>query len=225
MSVNVDKTGNSSAQTGAAATYVFPTTFAQQRLWFLEQLQPGSTAYLVPWSLRISGKLNIAALEQSLNEIIRRHEVLRTSFSWKDEYPVQVVTDSLSISLDAVELSSADPEQEAHRLAREEAHRPLNIEKGPLVRARLLRIRPDEHVLLLTMHHIIFDGWSRRILVRELAALYQAFCAGQPSPLPDLPLQYADYAVWQRKSLQGKNLEKQLGFWRQQLAGAPAKLD
>jgi amino acid adenylation domain-containing protein len=226
--VNVDKTGNNSvpAGTATATRYVFPTTFAQQRLWFLEQLQPGGTSYLVPWSLRISGRLNASALEQSLHEIVRRHEVLRTTFSWKDGMPVQVIAGALSVPLPLLDLSSATtPEEEAHRLAREEARKPLDLENGPLVRAKLVRIAPEEHVLLLTMHHIVFDGWSRRILVRELAELYDAFCSGLPSPLLPPKLQYADYAVWQRKHLQGANLEKQLSYWRQQLAGAPATLD
>ena len=157
--------------------YVFPTTFAQQRLWFLEQLQPGSISYLVPWSLRISGKLNLPALEQSLNEIVRRHEVLRTTFSWKDGMPVQVIAGALSIPLPVLDLSFLEgPETQAENLAREEARKPLDLEKGPLVRAKLLRLAPEEHTLLLTMHHIVFDGWSRRVLVRELAALYEAFC-------------------------------------------------
>jgi amino acid adenylation domain-containing protein len=225
--VTVDNTGNHSAQVslGTSGTYVFPTTFAQQRLWFLEQLQPGSVSYLVPWSLQLSGKLNIEALGRSLNEIVRRHEILRTTFSWKDGMPVQVVTGS-SIPLPLLDLSAASsPEKEAQRLSREEAHRPLDLERGPLVRARLLRLGPEEHVLLLTMHHIIFDGWSRRILVRELAVLYEAFCSGQMSPLSPPKLQYADYAVWQRKQFQGAYLEKQASYWKEQLAGIPARLD
>jgi amino acid adenylation domain-containing protein len=226
VQVNVDTMGNSSAQASAAAKYVFPSTFAQQRLWFLEQLQPGSTSYLIPWSLRISGKLNAEALEHSLNEIVRRHEILRTTFSFKDGAPVQVVAGELSVPMPTVDLSSsAKSEEEAQRLAREEARKPLDLEHGPLVRAQLLRLGEEEHILLLTMHHIIFDGWSRRILVRELAAMYDAFCSGKPSPLPEPKLQYADYAVWQRKQFQGANLEKQLSYWRQQLAGAPASLD
>jgi amino acid adenylation domain-containing protein len=220
--------GNNPAQgiLGTAATYVFPTTFAQQRLWFLEQLQPGGVSYLVPWSLRLSGQLNVEALEKSLNEIVRRHEILRTTFSWKDGAPVQVVAGSLCIALPVIDLSDrTNPAEEAQRLARDEAHKPLDLERGPLVRARLLRVNAEEHVLLLTMHHIIFDGWSRRILVRELAALYEAFCADQVPQLPPPKLQYADYAVWQRKQFQGVHLEKQLSYWKEQLAGIPASLD
>jgi len=226
VQVNVETMGNNSAQALGAAKYVFPATFAQQRLWFLEQLQPGSASYLIPWSLRINGKLNTQALERSLNEIVRRHEILRTTFSWKDGAPVQVVTGELSVPLPMLDLSSSTKrEQEAQRLASEEARKPFELERGPLVRAQLLRLGAEDHILLLTMHHIIFDGWSRRILVRELAALYEAFGTGQPSPLPEPKLQYADYAVWQRKQFQGATLEKQLSYWRQQLAGVPASLD
>lgn len=206
--------------------YVFPVTFAQQRLWFLDQLQPGGASYNVPWSIQISGKLNVEAFERSLNEIVRRHEVLRTTFSMIDNKPVQVVVPSLAIALPITDLTS-DPEREqnAKRAAVREAQQPLDLKNGPLVRARLLQLGPETHLLLLTLHHINFDGWSRRILVRELAALYEAFSAGNPSPLPDLPLQYADYAVWQRKHLQGKNLQRQLDYWKHQLDGAPTSLD
>jgi amino acid adenylation domain-containing protein len=140
--------------------------------------------------------------------------------------PVQVIAGALSIPLPVLDLSSsAGAETQAENLAREEARKPLDLEKGPLVRAKLLRLAPEEHTLLLTMHHIVFDGWSRRVLVRELAALYEAFCSALPSPLPPVKLQYADYAVWQRNQLQGAKLEKQLAYWRRQLAGAPATLD
>ena len=189
-------------------------------------MQPGGTSYLIPWSLRISGKLNAEALQRSLNEIVRRHEILRTTFSWKDGAPVQVVAGELSVAMPVLDLSaSANPEEEAQKLAFEESHKAFDLERGPLVRAQLLRLGAEEHILLLTLHHIIFDGWSRRILIRELDALYEAFGAGRPSPLPEPKLQYADYAVWQRKQLQGANLEKQLSYWKQQLAGTPASLD
>jgi amino acid adenylation domain-containing protein len=224
--VNVETTGNNSAQVAGAGTYVFPATFAQQRLWFLEQLQPGGVSYLIPWSLRISGNLNVEALGRALNEIVRRHEVLRTTFSFKDGAPVQVVAEKLSVPMALLDLSSrATREEDAKRLALEEANKPLDLEHGPLVRAQLLRLDAEEHVLLLTMHHIIFDGWSRRIFIRELAGLYEAFGAGRSSTLAEPKLQYADYAVWQRKQFQGANLEKQLSYWREQLAGAPASLD
>jgi hypothetical protein len=205
---------------------VFPATFAQQRLWFLEQLQPGGTSYLIPWSLRISGKLDPEALRRGLNEIVRRHEILRTTFFWKDGAPVQVVEGELSVAMTVRDFSTrAKPEDAAQTLAFAEARKPFDLERGPLVRAKLLRLAADEYILLLTLHHIIFDGWSRRILIRELDALYEAFGAGRPSPLPEPKLQYADYAVWQRKQFQGASLEKQLSYWKQQLAGIPATLD
>ena len=174
----------------------------------------------------MSGKLDADALERSLNEIVRRHEILRTTFSVESGEPVQVVREQLRLSLPVIDLREfPDREERAQRETREEALLPVDLKNGPLVRGKLLRLAADDHVLLLTLHHIIFDGWSRRILVRELAALYEAFGAGRPSPLPDLPLQYADYAVWQRKTLQGKTLAKHLSFWKQQLTGAPATLD
>ena len=207
-------------------TYVFPLTFAQQRLWFLEQLEPHATAYLIPWSIRMNGALNADALRNSLNEIVRRHEILRTTFSSVDGQPSQVVAPSLYIPLPVVDLSQfAEREKQAQQLAAGEAQTPFDLKTGPLVRAQLLRLGEEDHILLLTMHHIMFDGWSRRILVRELATLYEAYCGGKPSPLRDLNLQYADYAVWQRNNLQGQILERQLAYWRAQLAGAPASLD
>ena len=207
-------------------TYVFPLTFAQQRLWFLEQLEPHATAYLIPWSIRMNGTLNVSALRDSLNEIVRRHEILRTTFSSVDGQPTQVVAPSVYIPLPVVDLSEfTEREKEAQQLAAAEAQTPFDLKTGPLVRAQLLRLAAEDHILLLTMHHIMFDGWSRRILVRELATLYEAYRGGKLSPLRDLNLQYADYAVWQRNNLQGQILERQLAYWRAQLAGAPASLD
>jgi amino acid adenylation domain-containing protein len=223
----VNRNSQNSAGTAPANAprFVFPTTFAQQRLWFLEQLKPGSTSYLIPWSLRIEGELNVSALEKTLDEIIRRHEILRTTFSWKDEMPMQVVG-SPAFSLPVLNISGLNqPEEKAAEMGRAEARIPLDLEHGPLFRAQLLRLNSRLHILLLTMHHIIFDGWSRRILIQELSALYDSFCAGRPSPLPEPNLQYADYAVWQRRQLRGPNLENQLSYWRKQLAGAPASLD
>jgi len=223
----VNRNGQNSAATAPANAprFVFPTTFAQQRLWFLEQLQPGSTSYLIPWSLRIEGELNVSALEKTLDEIVRRHEILRTTFSWNDETPMQVVG-SPTFSLPVLNISGLNqPEEKAAEMGRAEARIPLDLENGPLFRAQLLRLSSRLHILLLTMHHIIFDGWSRRLLIQELSALYDSFCAGHPSPLPEPNLQYADYAVWQRKQLQSANLEKQLSYWRKQLAGLPASLD
>jgi amino acid adenylation domain-containing protein len=212
--------------TTTEATYLFPATFEQRRLWFLQQLHPRDVSYLIPWSIRISGSLDIRALEQTLNEIVRRHEVLRTTYSMLENGEVvQVVRKSLRIPLLVEDLSAClDPEQQADDRAVEEAGRPLDLERGPVIRARVLRLNSADHFLLLTLHHIAFDQWSRGLLVRELSALYDAFHAGRPSPLPELRLQYADYAVWRRQHLQGEILEKHLAYWKQQLANAPAEL-
>jgi amino acid adenylation domain-containing protein len=206
--------------------YVFPVTFAQQRLLFLNQLDPGSTSYSVPWSIRITGPLNAAALERSLNEIVQRHEILRTTYEIVEGHPLQTVRPAVHVPLVLVDLASLpDFEREAQVAAMNEARLPLDLKNGPIVRTKLLHLGDSDHVLLVTTHHIAFDGWSRRVLVSELAALYEAFCGGQPSPLPELPLQYADYAVWQRNFLQGNTLEKLLSYWKENLAGAPTMLD
>ena len=210
----------------AEYVYVFPVTFAQQRLLFLNQLDPTSTSYSVPWSIRMKGQLESDALERTLNEIVRRHEILRTTFDVIDGQPVQIVSPSMHVSLNLVDLSSRlDPEQEARDTAATEAKTLVDLKNGPVFRTRLLRLGQEDHVLLISMHHIVFDGWSRRILVTELAALYDAFIEMRPSPLPELSLQYADYAVWQRNHLQGENLDKLLNYWKEQLAGAPLTLD
>ena len=208
--------------------YALPLSFAQQRLWFLDQLQPGVTAYNIPGALRLRGTLNFTALERSLNEIIARHETLRTVFSVVDGQPVQWIRTSLTIpivSAAVVAQTAEEQEAELRRLAREEAARPFDLEAGPLLRVRLLRLNEREHVLLLTMHHIVSDGWSMGVLVRELCALYEAFLQGKESPLAPLTVQYADYAQWQREHLTGEVLEQQLQYWREQLAGAPPLLE
>jgi amino acid adenylation domain-containing protein len=208
--------------------WAFPLSFSQQRLWLLDQIEPGGTSYSIPWSFRLIGALHAQALEKSLNEIVRRHETLRTTFTSQNGEPVQLVHESLAISLAFTDLSSGDlasRNEQAVQQAREEAGRPIDLEKGPLIRGRLIRLGDQEHVLLLTLHHIAFDGWSRRVFARELSELYEAFRAGDSSPLPELRLQYADYVVWQRKKLAGKALEKQLAYWKKQLAAAPANLN
>ncbi|MGD1075767.1 MAG: amino acid adenylation domain-containing protein [Thermodesulfovibrionales bacterium] len=195
-----------------------PLSFAQERLWFLDQLEPGSSAYNMPLALRLTGRLDVPALEQSIGEILRRHEALRTTFVTEDAGPIQRTTPATTLTLRQLDLS-AMPEQgsAAQQIASEEASRPFDLSTGPLLRALLLQLNPKEHVLLLTMHHIVSDGWSLWILCRELSALYEAFSQGNPSPLPELPIQYADFAIWQRRQLQGKRLEEQLMFWKEQL--------
>jgi amino acid adenylation domain-containing protein len=206
--------------------YVFPMTFAQQRLFFLYQLDPKSTSYNIPWSIRITGQPDVKALETALNEIVRRHEILRTTFDVVEGHPVQVIAPGKSIPLVQVDLSrSANPEQEAQQAAMQESRTPFDLRRGPIVRTTLLQLGPTDYVLLITTHHIAFDGWSRRVLVSELQALYRAFSSGEGSTLPELPLQYADYAVWQRKNIDGEKLESLLSYWRQQLEGAPTTLD
>ena len=201
-----------------------PLSFAQQRLWFIDRLEPGSSVYNFPAAVRLTGPLNVAALEQSLDEIVRRHEALRTTFAIVDGRPVQVIAPLLRLTLPVVDLQmlpERDRELEVKRLAIEEAQRPFDLAEGPLLRATVLRLGEHEHVGLLTMHHIVADGWSTGILIRELAILYESYCSARPSPLPELTIQYADFAHWQREWLTGEILESQLIYWKQHLAGAP----
>jgi amino acid adenylation domain-containing protein len=203
-------------------------SFAQQRLWFFDQLEPGLSAYNIPAAVRLKGPLNLAALERSLNEIVKRHESLRTTFGKVDGRPTQVIAPTLTIHLPVVDLRklpASKRETEVRRLVTAEAQRPFDLSQGPLLRGTVLRLGDEEHVGLLTMHHIVSDGWSTGILVREVAMLYVAFCAGGSSPLPELPIQYADFAHWQRQWLQGEVLETQIAYWKEQLAGAPALID
>ncbi|MFP2960203.1 amino acid adenylation domain-containing protein [Myxococcus sp. 1LA] len=212
----------------ASRDRALPLSFAQQRLWFLAQLEPTSTVYNVPASVRLTGALNVAALAQSFDALVRRHESLRTTFRTEDGSPVQVIDSQGHARLDVMDLRAmpdAHREAEAMRLAQEAAQRPFDLEHGPLLRTALLKLSDEDHVLVLVMHHIVSDGWSMGLLVRELTELYGACSQSQPSPLPELPLQYADYAVWQREWLQGDVLEAQLGYWKQRLEGAPRLLE
>ncbi|HEY3570928.1 MAG TPA: amino acid adenylation domain-containing protein [Thermoanaerobaculia bacterium] len=199
-----------------------PLSFAQQRLWFLEQLQPGTATYNMPSAIRFRGALDVDALRRSLWEVARRHESLRTTFAVRGGTPVQVVAPEPAPGLPVIDLRwipEDEREEAVRRLTEEEARRPFDLTAGPLIRTTLLRSGDGEHVALLTMHHIISDGWSIGVLVRELAALYPAFLAGRPSPLPELPVQYADFAVWQRRWLSDEVLAPVLAWWRQALAG------
>ncbi|HKV09944.1 MAG TPA: amino acid adenylation domain-containing protein [Thermoanaerobaculia bacterium] len=201
-------------------------SFAQQRLWFLWQLEPESPAYNSPKALRMRGPLDVAALERTLDEIVRRHEVLRTTFPSADGRPVQRIDPEARPGLPVHDLS-ADPDREERARAafRAEAQRPFDLAREIPIRTRLLILGLEDHVLLLTTHHIASDGWSVAVLEREVTALYQAFSAGEPSPLPELPVQYGDFAEWQREWLQGDVLDRQLAYWRGQLAGAPPVLE
>lgn len=208
--------------------FVFPLSFPQQRLWFLHQMEPSSAAYNMPLAFRLSGQLDVDALQWALDEIVRRHEILRTTFDVLDQDPVQLISTTGSLTLAITDLSSRPlsvSEEEAEMLASEEAQRPFDLKRGPLTRVMLLRLGTDEHILLVTMHHIISDGWSQTILMNELGALYEAAVAGRTSPLPELPIQYADFAEWQRQWLEGELLDRQLEYWRKHLSGAPPSLE
>lgn len=211
----------------ARDTTTFPLSFAQQRLWFLDQLQSNPT-YNIPLAVRLHGTLEPALLEQSLKAIIQRHEALRTTFHSKDGQPFQVIAASLAFSLamkDLTTLPQNERERTLQRLAAEEARTLFKLSEGPLVRATLLRLDVAEHVLLLTQHHIISDGWSLGVWLQEIAALYEAFRRGQASPLPPLPLQYVDYTLWQRQWLSGELLAKQTHYWVERLKDAPTVIE
>ncbi len=201
-----------------------PLSFAQQRLWFLDQLQPDSPFYNIPMPLHLRGPLKLDVLEASLNEIVRRHEALRTTFHMVAEQPVQVITPTLQLPLPVVDLRTwpaAERMEEALRRANQDALTPFDLQTGPLLRASVLQMGDEEHVLLLTLHHVVADGWSLGIFNRELMQLYSAFARGQQSPLPALTLQYADFAVWQREWLQGSRFAEIRQYWKERLSGAP----
>jgi amino acid adenylation domain-containing protein len=203
-------------------------SLAQERLWFLDQLAPGSPLYNIPAAVRFSGELDAAALARSWSELVRRHEVLRTSFATLAGLPLQVVSPASAQALPLVDLQGLEPgkrEETARTLAVEQAWRPFDLQRGCLARITLLRLGAEDHVVLVTMHHIISDGWSVGVFLRELAALYAASRKGRPSPLPELPIQYKDFARWQRKLLSGERLEAEIEHWRQRLAGAPPEIE
>ncbi|MDZ7963729.1 MAG: amino acid adenylation domain-containing protein [Nostoc sp. DedSLP03] len=212
----------------APDTEKIPLSFAQERLWFLDQLEPDSAAYNMPAAVRIEGKLQPTSFQRSISEIIRRHEVLRTNFVKQDGEAIQIIhpaTDWKMTTIDLQALPANQQETEIKSLATTEAAKPFNLATDSLIRGTLLALSDSEHVLLLTMHHIVSDGWSIGVFIQEIATLYYAFVEGKPSPLPELPIQYADFAVWQRQWLQGEELQNQLNYWQKQLAGAPALLE
>jgi amino acid adenylation domain-containing protein/thioester reductase-like protein len=205
-----------------------PLSYAQARLWFLDQLESGSGTYNTGGAVRLVGVLDVAALAASLNEIVQRHEILRTRFAIANGQPVQVIAPTLAVTLPVVDLQQLpdrERDAEVQRLAIQAAEQPFDLTNGPLLRVTLLKLGETEHVLLVTIHHIVFDAWSRGVLIRELATLYENFSRGKYSPLPELPIQYADFAHWQRQWLQGEVLEQQLTYWKQKLAGAPPVLE
>jgi amino acid adenylation domain-containing protein len=212
---------------GARDTHI-PLSRAQEQVWIAQQLYPDSCASNSPIALRFTGELSPEVLEKSINEIIRRHEILRTTFPIKEEQPVQVIAPSLTLPLKIVDLQHLpleEREAETQRLANQEAQHHFDLASGPLLQTTLLRLAPHEHWLLITMHHIITDGWSLGILLQELGMLYSAFSNGLPSPLPEVPVQYADFTLWERKWLSEEVLQKQLSYWQKKLANIPTSLD
>ncbi len=206
-----------------------PLSFAQQRMWILSQLEPDSPFYNIALALHLSGRVDVQALEDALNEIVRRHDVLRASFVTERGNPAQMIAPELRLSLAPEDVPGPDPDASALAIATAEARRPFDLARGPLLRARLLRLRHEgergDYLALLTFHHIVTDGWSTGVLVTELATLYEAFSSGHASPLAPLPLQYADYAAWERDRLQGERLEKELAYWKHTLADIPPRLE
>jgi amino acid adenylation domain-containing protein len=204
-----------------------PVSFAQQRLWFIDQFEPGTSTYNMAQAVRLEGRLLVAVLERAVAELLRRHEALRTRFAVERGQPVQIVCRPAPFALAILDLAGVAPgrrQREVRRLAAAEARRPFDLTHGPLFRLLLLRLGEEEHVALFTVHHIVFDGWSQALLMREIAALYRAFQAGLPSPLPELPIQYPDFAWWQRRWLEAGVVDLQLAYWRRKLA-APSLLN
>jgi amino acid adenylation domain-containing protein len=201
----------------------FPASYAQQRLWFLDQLMPGKATYNIPGALRIAGELDVKVLKRTLQEVVDRHETLRTYFRVTGSEAWQVIEKQVEVELPVVDLTAVAREQEkeaeALHLAQVEVQEPFNLQQAPMFRARLLRLAARDHVLLFTMHHIISDAWSTGVLIAEVTALYEAFSAGKSSPLPELEIQYADYTMWQREWMEGGGLDEQIGYWEKQLAG------
>ncbi len=220
-------TSLSSEQASILARRLPPLSFAQERLWFLDQLQPESVVYNIPVPIRLRGRLNPFAVVRSLHEVVRRHAILRTVFPAIDGLPVQNVlapSPLFTPKLDLSALSASHGEAELRHLLLEEARKPFDLARGPLLRSLLIRVSEYDHVLNLTLHHIVFDGWSQAILLREIAAFYSSYTTGSKSTPPDLRFQYVDFARSQRRHLQGETRERLLKYWKRQLSGAPAAL-
>jgi acyl carrier protein len=203
-----------------------PLSFSQERLWLVDHLISGSPMYNLPMAVRLGGPLNISALEQSFSEVTRRHEILRTTFAQVDGRPVQIIGAAETLHLDLQDFShlpESTRESEALRAAAEASQKPFDLANNPAIRISLIRVAPDDHMLVVVMHHIVSDAWSMGLLIRELAVLYSAFSEGKPSSLPELPIQYADFAYWQRQ--QEERMREQLSYWKQQLNGAPPVLE
>ncbi|MBJ6766244.1 non-ribosomal peptide synthetase, partial [Myxococcaceae bacterium JPH2] len=202
--------------------------FAQQRLWIIDQLEPETPAYNIPSALHLHGRVDVESLRLAFEALIERHESLRTTFAEHDGQPVQVIQPPARWALAVTDLSHLpefEREAEVRRRATNESSQPFSLASGPLLRTALLRLSEEHHVLFVTMHHIVSDGWSMGIIVRELTALYEAIRDGRKPSLPPLPMQYADFAAWQRGWLQGDVLQRQVDFWKRHLAGAPPLLE
>ena len=205
-----------------------PLSFSQQRLWFFDQFEPASFTYNLLTAVSLGGDLKIDALQEAFGEVVRRHEALRTTFDVRDGQPVQIINEQHSIRLcqiDIAHLSHAEQQDRIRELLREQILQPFDLKKGPLLRITLIRLAANDYVLAMAMHHIVSDGWSMNVLVREITAAYQAYSSGHTPDLPPLPLQYADFAVWQRTWLQGDVLAQQLEYWKQQLGNSPTVLE
>ncbi|NER30313.1 MAG: AMP-binding protein, partial [Symploca sp. SIO1C4] len=206
------------------STEELPLSYTQQRLWFLDQLEPNSALYNIPIALRLEGRLNQTALEQSLQEIIQRHEALRTNFITVNGKAIQIIHEETTWTIsvtDLTHLSNNEQEIAAQKLTHQQGIQPFDLAKDSLIRATLVVLSQSEHILVVCMHHIVSDGWSTGVFIQELTTLYNAYIRGEPSPLTPLPIQYADFALWQREWLQGEVLQQQLSYWQNQLAEAP----
>src|SRR5215831_11616794 len=207
--------------------FVFPASYSQEQLWFLDQLEPGQATYNVIRSVRLTGDLNITALEQSVREIANRHEALRTSFRPADGRPVQMISPTTVLTMPVVDVSHLGGREgglEGGEMGRLEASRPFDLGRTPLMRVTLGKLREDEHLFVVVMHHIVSDGWSVAVFTQELMSLYESYSKGESSKLQQLEIQYADYAAWQREYLQGEVLERRMNYWKQHLEGAPPVL-
>src|ERR1043166_2457304 len=205
-----------------------PLSYAQERLWFLDQFEPQNAAYHIPGVMRVKGAFSEVTLEQAVNEVIRRHAVLRTSFVLTEEGARQIIHTAKQLRIDTTDLRGVREGtqwQKVRRIAREEAEKGFDLKQDLLLRVKVVQLDEEERVIFYTMHHIISDGWSMAILIREVATLYEALKNKEPAPLRELNIQYADFAIWQREWLQGKVLEQQVEYWKRQLAGAPEVLE
>ena len=205
-----------------------PLSFAQQRLWFLAELEPDSPFYNISGAVKLQGQLNVEALEQSFNEIVRRHENLRTNFQTRDGQAVAVISPERPLNLSTVDISSLNGSTQEEQVRQEitkEAEKPFDISKDLLLRIKLLHLGEEENIVLVTMHHIISDGWSMGVFIKELGTLYTNFCNQEPISLQELPIQYVDFAAWQREWLQGEVLENQVSYWLKQLENTPKLLE